>query len=187
MGAARDRERLAQIIANSKKLTIKRCDYTGHANKIVLLLQLDSGSAKFVCAITEILNVKLSNTSVDPSLPSCNNGLKLAPFKGYQNYTKEDLERMGLPLYLSDDWLLDQYSMLGSAAEISRKYGYSDTTLSRHLHRLGLRRNKRVTQEQRRKAKQLFEQGHTYSEVAKMTGIAKGSIRRILKSEVGGD
>lgn len=175
-------EELARLFDDPGGLRFIRSSYSGYKNQAILTFDWQGEQLQFVCAITEVLQGDVpTNARARGDFEERNPGVISQRLKKKKDWTEYELRREGLPLYLSDDWLLGELKRLGSQAAISKAYGYNSQSLSRRLIKLGIETRPRNTEEQRKEARRLRKQGLSLQAIAKQTGLSKPSVSRACR------
>lgn len=183
MGLTPSPEDLARLLDDAGGLKLIRVRYAGHKNQAVFTFDWQDSELQFTAAITEVLSAEVpENAKARAASEERNPGRLSHILQKKADWTEHELRREGLPLYLSDTWLLDTYRRLGSATAIEQAYGYTNQSISRRLIRLGIETRPRNTEQQREEARRLRKEGLTLREIAKRTGLSTPSVSRACKT-----
>lgn len=161
------------------------------ATRRVLTFDWQGRQLQFLAAVVEVLDGEIPGNVHARTTDQRNPGMLSHILQNKPHWTEYELRAEGMPLYLSDDWLLDQHRRvqtdpklrrMGTATYIEKRYGYSNQSISRRLIGLGIETRPRNTDKQRERVRFLLaEGGHSYTEIAKEVGVSKATVTRIAR------
>lgn len=148
---------------------------------VVLSLEWQGHEVKFQADISDVWAAPI------PEFPVRGRALQpaqAARVAGRRDWTYEELEAAGLPLYWSKEWFDSALERLGTMDRIAKEYGYKPLAVWSYAKRVyGYRRDKRqvLAREKYEKARECYQRGMTYEQIRKEVGTNPRTVCKWVK------